>query len=147
LPAGVVTHPVGTDPLVLFRSSQVPAAGSGRLPLKGRSVVVSTYDMRVDEVCERLARLGADARRGVTLATGIAMARPRGHLAVMPRSAVAHDVRADETIDRLPFAMSMELTMVTGRNPDPRLVGVIPALRSELGLRRSVSRAGAPARR
>lgn len=146
LPTGVASHSVGTDPLVLFRSSSVPPAGRGRFPLKGRPVVVSTYDMRADELRERLERLGAHARRAVTLATGIAMARRREHLAVLPRSAVAHDLRPGETIDRLPFNMSMELTMITGRNPDNRMVEMLPALRRELGLRRPVSRADGAAR-
>lgn len=134
LPTGVVAHPLGHDPLVLFRTAGVEPISRGRLPLRDRPVVVSTFDLRLDELLQRLQRLGADARRGITLATSISMARRRGHLAVLPQSAAAMDLHEDETIERLPFRMSVQLTMITGRRPDPRLIEVIPALRKELGL-------------
>ncbi|WP_188835285.1 LysR family transcriptional regulator [Flexivirga endophytica] len=135
LPSGVVAHPIGLDPLALFRAAGVQPMSSGRMPLRDRPVIVSTFDLRLDELLDRLQRLGADARRGVTLATAISMARRRGHLAVLPRSAVAMDLHPDEAIDRLPFRMSVQLTMITGRRPDPRLLGITGALRKELGLR------------
>ncbi|RNI20344.1 LysR family transcriptional regulator [Flexivirga caeni] len=136
LPGGVMTHHVGHDPMVLFRASGVAPAGRGRMPLRDRPVIVSTFDLRLDELMQRLSGLGADARPGVTLATAIAMARRRGQLAALPRSAVAADLHADESIDRLPFRMSVQLSMITGRRPDPRLLGMLPGLRRELGLRR-----------
>ncbi|HWC20969.1 MAG TPA: LysR family transcriptional regulator [Flexivirga sp.] len=136
LPSSVVAHPIGRDPLVFFRAAGVEPPGRGRLPLRDRPVIVSTFDLRLDDIVQRLQRLGSDARRGITLATAISMARRRGHLAVLPHSAVAMDLHPDEAIDRLPFRMSVQLTMITGRRPDPRLTDLIPALRKELGLRK-----------
>lgn len=143
LPTGVVAHPIGRDPLALFRAAGVPPIGPGRTPLRGRQVIVSTFDLRLDQLMQRLHGLGADVRRGITLATAISMARRRGHLAVLPRSAVATDLHDNESIDRLPFRMSVQLTMITGRRPDPRLTDVIPALRKELGLRPAQRRTAA----
>ncbi|NNG39547.1 LysR family transcriptional regulator [Flexivirga sp. ID2601S] len=136
VPSSVVTHQVGTDPLVLFRAVGVEPIGRGRLPLRDRQVVASTYDLSTEEVLERLHRLGADARPGVTLAAAIAMARKRGHLAVLPRSAVAFDLREGEVVERLPFRRSMRLVMAAPRTADPRLLGILRGLRRELDLAR-----------
>ncbi len=136
VPSSVVIHQVGTDPLVLFRAVGVEPMSRGRLPLRDRQVVASTYDLSTEEVLEGLHRLGADARPGVTLAAAIAMARKRGHLAVLPRSAVAFDLREGEVVERLPFRRSMRLAMATPRTADPRLLGVLRGLRRELDLAR-----------
>ncbi|MDF8265282.1 LysR family transcriptional regulator [Luteipulveratus flavus] len=135
LPRGVLVHALGEDQLVLFRPLGVPPLSRGRLPLAGRSVAFSTYDLGAPVLQARLESLGATARRGVTLPTTLAMARRRGQPAVVPRSAVASDLREGEAVERLPFAARLRLSMVTAREHDPRLVGVLPALRRDLGLR------------
>ncbi|AKU17297.1 LysR family transcriptional regulator [Luteipulveratus mongoliensis] len=134
LPRRVLVHPVGADRLVLFRPAAATPAGRGRWPFKGRAVVYSTYDLGSAQLQARLESLGATARRGVTMPTTLAMARRRGHLAVVPQSAIARDLRDGEAIDRLPFTSRLRLSMVTGREPDPRLVRVLPTLRRDLGL-------------
>ncbi|NHN56105.1 LysR family transcriptional regulator [Calidifontibacter sp. DB0510] len=135
MPTGVVVHPLGEDELVIFRAVGVSRAGRGRLPLRERQVVFTTYDTRSDLLRADLERWGATARLGITLQTTVAMARRRGHLAVLPRSAVAFDLREGEQVDPLPTPRRLRLSLVTGRAADPRLMRVLPGLRRELGLR------------
>lgn len=134
LPRGVRTHALGEDSLVLVRKASTPGVGRGRQPLKGRRVVYSTYDLMGPVVRERLERLGAWAHQGVTLPSTLALARHRDCLAVLPRSAVAHQLGADEVIEPLPFRIRIRLSLVTGRDPDARLVAAAPALRRALHL-------------
>ncbi|GAA4208976.1 LysR family transcriptional regulator [Actinocatenispora rupis] len=135
LPRGLRAHPVGADELVFLRVPGVPAVRAGRQPLRGRHVVLATYDLRLAEVRRRLERLGADVRLGATLATTLGMARRSGHLAVLPRSAVAADPRPDERIEPLPFRTPLKLSLITPRPGDPRLLAALPDVRDALGLR------------
>lgn len=137
IPRGLRSHPVGTDELVVFRASGVPPVSTGRQPFRDRPVAVATYDMRLAEVQQRLERLGALVRLGATMATTLGMARRSGHLAVLPRSAVAADLRPGERVEPLPFRVSLRLSLVTPRQGDPTLLAALPAVRDALGLKRS----------
>lgn len=134
VPRTLTTHVVGDDELVLLRATEVPGLGTGRTPLRGRDVVFTTYDTRAAELRRRLERLGATARPGITMATTLAMARRRGHLAVVPRTAAVMDLREDEVVEELPFRARLRLSMVTPHLADARLLDVLPRLRAELGL-------------
>jgi DNA-binding transcriptional LysR family regulator len=134
LPPGVVTRPVGHDELVLFVPAGVELPRSGKQPFRERSMPFSTYDRSGDDICARLIALGAKARRGVTLGTTVAMARRRSQLAVVPRTALSHELRPGEQLVPAPFRHRLTLSMVTGPNPPARLISVLPKLREALHL-------------
>lgn len=128
LPRGVRVHPLGEDTLVLFRPDGVPRRGRGRLPLRDRRVLYSTYDLRGGELHTRLERLGAAAQQGVTMPTTLATARRRHCLAVVPRSVLAHDLRPGEVVERLPFDMTVRLSLVTSREGPAELLAITDQL-------------------
>jgi DNA-binding transcriptional LysR family regulator len=134
LPRGITATTVGRDELVLFLPAGVPAVRRAKAPLKGRRVVFSTYDLRSDELRTRLIALGADAHRGGTLQTTLAIARRRGNVALVPRSAVSKQLLAGERVHPAPFRHRLTLSVVTGPRPAPAIVRVLPRLRRELGL-------------
>jgi DNA-binding transcriptional LysR family regulator len=134
LPRGTVARPVGRDELVLFVPDRVALPGSGKQPLRERSLAFSTYDLGGDEICSRLIALGAKARRGVTLGTTVAMARRRSQLALVPRSALSHELRPGEQLIPAPFKHRLTLSLVTGTTPLPRLISLLPSLREALHL-------------
>jgi DNA-binding transcriptional LysR family regulator len=134
LPRGAKARPVGRDELVLFAPSGVTLPGTGRQPLKDREIPFSTYDRGSEEIRSRLIALGAQARRGVTLGTTVAMARRRTQLALVPGSALSGELRPGEQLVRAPFRYRLTLSFVTGNTPDPRLLRALPHLRQELNL-------------
>jgi DNA-binding transcriptional LysR family regulator len=134
LPHGTVARPVGRDELVLFVPEGVEPPRGGKQPLRDRSIAFSTYDRGGDEVCSRLIALGAKARRGVTLGTTVAMARRRSQLALVPRSALSHELRPGEQLLPAPFKHRLTLSLVTGTTPLPRLISLLPSLREALHL-------------
>lgn len=134
LPRTVRVTNLGRDSLALFRRRDTPGLTSGPRPLAGRRVLVATYDRNGPEVLERLTRLGARAESAPTLPTALSMARYRDVLAVVPRSALAHQIGEDETSERLPFQQHITLSLVTGRKPDRRLAGCRTALGQSLHL-------------
>lgn len=134
LPRGTTSRPVGREELVLFVPPGVALPGVGKQPLKDRDIPFSTYDRGAEEVRHRLISLGARARRSVTLGTTVAMARRRGQLALVPRSALAGQLLPGERVVPAPFRYRLTLSLVTGGTPDRRLVRVLPDLRRELGL-------------
>lgn len=121
----LLLHRLGHDELVLMRPAGRERR-AGRTPLRDERVFYTTYDGHGAVLHERLERLGAQVSAGATLATSLAMARWRDSLAVVPRSALAHDLHEDESIERLPFTSRIELTLVTGREPDPALLATLP---------------------
>lgn len=134
LPRGTVARPVGRDELVLFVPRGVALPGTGRQPLRERDLPFSTYDRGADEIRARLIALGANARRGVTLGTTVAMARHRSQLALIPRSALSHELRPGERLVPAPFRYRLTLTLVTGTTPPARLLALLPQLRDALHL-------------
>ncbi|KNX36803.1 hypothetical protein VV01_06035 [Luteipulveratus halotolerans] len=141
LPRLVRVHALGEDTLVTLRRRDVAPLGRGRRALAGRRVVYSTYDRMGPVLHERLERLRARPQQGPTLPTTIAYARAGDCIAVLPRSAIAHQLRDDEVIEPLPVRVTLRLSVVTGRAPDPDLVSSIPALRRALGVGRAQPRA------
>jgi len=134
LPRGTVARLVGWDQLVLFVPTGVDLPGRGRLPLRERDLPFSTYDLGADEIRSRLIALGARARRGVTLGTTVAMARRRSQLALVPRSALSHELRPGERLVPAPFRYRLALSLITGATPPPRLLALLPQLREALDL-------------
>lgn len=126
-------HAIGDDVLVLFLPESVAEPRGRRQPLRDREVVFCTYDLGSDELRARIAALGGRPRRGGEVASTLTIARRRGHVAVLPRSALADLAPGERYVD-LPFKHRLQLSMVTGPEPDPRLVGVLPRLRRELAL-------------
>ncbi|MFG1910020.1 LysR family transcriptional regulator [Kribbella sp. NPDC048928] len=134
LPRGTVARRVGRDELVLFIPPGARPPGRGRQPLKDRPVVFSTYDRGIEDLRTRLAALGANPRRGVTLSTTIAMARRRAHLALIPRSALATELRPGEHLTPAPFRYRLTLSVVTTPTPPKPLTTHLPHLRTTLNL-------------
>lgn len=126
-------HAVGGDRLVLFLPVSAPTPAGRRQPLREQDVVFCTYDLGSDELRARLAALGGRPRRGGDIASTLTIARRRGHPAVVPRSALANLADGERQAD-LPFTHRLQLSMVTGPDPDPRLLEVLPRLRQELAL-------------
>lgn len=139
LPRHVRVATLGRDSLELFRRRDVPGRVSGRRPFADRRVLVATYDSSGPEVRARLSRLGAIAEPAPTLPSALAMARRRGVLAVVPRSALAHNLADGEVLERLPFQQRITLSLVTGRDPDPRLKAGLRKLGHALHLRATTS--------
>ncbi|MEU4390154.1 LysR family transcriptional regulator [Kribbella sp. NPDC023855] len=134
LPRGTVARPVGRDELVLFVPRRVALPGTGRQPLRERDLPFSTYDRGADQIRSRLIALGVTPRRGVTLATTVAMARHRSQLALIPKSALSHELRPGEQLIPAPFRYRLTLSLVTGPTPPPRLLALLPKLRDALHL-------------
>lgn len=134
MPRGTAARAVGHDELVQFVPAGVPAPRRTKEPFKDRRVVFATYDLGRDEIRSRLIALGADVQRGVTLVTALAIARRRGEVAILPRSAVAGRLFAGERVLAAPFRYRLTLSVVTGPRPAPALLAVLPRLRRELGL-------------
>ncbi|MFC0623208.1 LysR family transcriptional regulator [Kribbella deserti] len=136
LPRAVQAQPVGHEDLMTFLPAGVDAPRGRKEPLKGLDVPFATYDAGVDDIRARLIALGAKARRGVTLATTVAMARRRSQPAVVPPSALAGQLQPGERLVPAPLRYRITLSLVTPSTPDPRILRVLPTLRRELGLRR-----------
>ncbi|MEU4191592.1 LysR family transcriptional regulator [Kribbella sp. NPDC026611] len=134
LPHGAVARRVGRDDLVLFVPPGARPPGRGRQPLKDRPIAFSTYDRGAEDVHARLAALGAIPRRGVTLSTTVAMARRRNHLALVPRSALATELRPGEHLTPAPFRYRLTLSVVTTPTPPAVLIRHLPRLRAALQL-------------
>ncbi|MEV8371132.1 LysR family transcriptional regulator [Kribbella sp. NPDC056861] len=135
LPRGTVARPVGRDELVLFVPAGVDPPGTGKYPLRERDLPFATYDRGADEIRTRLIAHGAKARRGITLATTVAMARRRSQLALIPRSALSHELGPGERLVPAPFRYRLTLSMVTGTEPPRRLLRLLPHLREALHLK------------
>lgn len=134
LPRGTVARRVGHDELVLFVPPGARPPGRGKQPLKDRPVAFSTYDRGIEEIHARLIALGAIPRRGVTLSTTVAMARRRAHLALVPRSALATELRPGEHLTPAPFRYRLTLSVVTTPTAPRPLMRHLPQLRTTLNL-------------
>ncbi|GAA2829651.1 LysR family transcriptional regulator [Kribbella solani] len=134
LPRGAVHRRVGRDELVLFVPPGARPPGRGRQPLKNRPIAFSTYDRGSEEIHNRLTALGALPRRGVTLGTTVAMARRRSHLALVPHTALATELRPGEHLIAAPFRYRLTLSLVTTRTPPKPLLAYLPNLRTTLNL-------------
>jgi DNA-binding transcriptional LysR family regulator len=134
LPRGTAARRVGRDELVLFVPPGARPPGRGRQPLKDRHVAFSTYDRGAEDIHARLAALGALPRRGVTLGTTVAMARRRAHLALVPRSALATELRPGEHLTSAPFRYRLTLSVVTGTTPPKPLLARLSGLKATLNL-------------
>ncbi|TCO28120.1 molybdate transport repressor ModE-like protein [Kribbella steppae] len=134
LPRGTIARRVGRDELVLFVPPGATPPGRGKQPLKDRPIPFSTYDRGAEEIHARLVALGAVPRRGVTLSTTIAMARRRTQLALIPRSALAAELRPGERLTPAPFRYRLTLSLVTTATPPKPLIHHLPNLRTTLNL-------------
>jgi len=134
LPRGTIARRVGRDELVLFVPPGATPPGRGKQPLKDRPIPFSTYDRGAEEIHARLVALGAVPRRGVTLSTTIAMARRRTQLALIPRSALAAELRPGERLIAAPFRYRLTLSLVTTPTPPKPLIHHLPNLRTTLNL-------------
>jgi molybdate transport repressor ModE-like protein len=134
LPRGTIARRVGRDELVLFAPPGVTPPGRGKQPLKDRPIPFSTYDRGAEEIQARLVALGAVPRHGVTLSTTVAMARRRTQLALVPRSALATELRPGERLIPSPFRYRLTLSLVTTPTPPRPLIQQLPTLRTTLNL-------------
>jgi molybdate transport repressor ModE-like protein len=134
LPRGTVARRVGRDELVLFVPPGATPPGRGKQPLKDLPIAFSTYDRGAEEIHARLVALGALPRRGVTLSTTVAMARRRTQLALIPRSALAAELRPGEHLSPAPFRYRLTLSLVTTPTPPKPLIRHLPNLRTALNL-------------
>lgn len=134
LPRGTVARRVGREELVLFIPPGAKPPGRGKQPLKDRLIPFSTYDRGAEEIHARLIALGAVPRQGVTLSTTVAMARRRSHLALVPRSALATELRPGEHLTPAPFRYPLTLSLVTTPTPPKPLIHLLPHLRTTLDL-------------
>jgi len=134
LPRGTIARRVGRDELVLFVPAGATPPGRGKQPLKDRPIPFSTYDRGAEEIHARLVALGAVPRRGVTLSTTVAMARRRTQLALVPRSALATELRPGEHLTPAPFRYRLTLSLVTTPTPPKPLIEHLPTLRTTLNL-------------
>ena len=134
LPRGTVARRVGRDELVLFVPPGARPPGRGRHPLNARPVAFATYDRGIEDIHARLAALGALPRRGVTLSTTVAMARRRAHLALVPRSALATELRPGEHLTPAPCRYRLTPSVVTSPPPPRPLIQYLPRLRATLNL-------------
>ncbi|TDD29310.1 LysR family transcriptional regulator [Kribbella turkmenica] len=134
LPRGTVARRVGRDELVLFVPPGAAPPGRGRQPLKDRPIPFSTYDRGAEDIHARLVALGAVPRRGVTLGTTVGMARRRTQLALVPRSALATELRPGERLVPAPFRYRLTLSLVTTPTPPKPLIRHLPNLRTTLNL-------------
>jgi DNA-binding transcriptional LysR family regulator len=134
LPRSVRRIRLGRDDMVLLLPPGVPALRRNDRPLRGREVVLATYDASGDTVRRRLVDLGASPRRAATVQTALGVARRRGLPAVVPRSA-AQRLPRERVLD-LPWTHRLRLDLVVPRSPDRRVVATASTLRRELGLTR-----------
>ncbi|TCO50143.1 DNA-binding transcriptional LysR family regulator [Kribbella antiqua] len=134
LPRGTIARRVGRDDLVLFQPPGADPPGRGKHPLKDRQIPFSTYDRGFEEIHARLVSHGAVPRQGVTLSTTVAMARRSGHLALVPRSALATELRPGEALTPAPFRYRLTLSLVTTPTPPKPLIQLLPHLRTTLNL-------------
>jgi len=134
LPRGTTARRVGRDELVLFVPPGATPPGRGKYPLKDRPIAFSTYDLGAEDIQARLVALGAIPRRGVTLSTTVAMARRTSHLALVPRSALATELRPGERLTPAPFRYRLTLSLVTTPSPPRPLIQLFPHLRTTLNL-------------
>jgi DNA-binding transcriptional LysR family regulator len=134
VPRSVRRIRLGRDDLVLLLPVGVAAPRRGDRPLRGREVVMATYDASGDAVRRRLVDLGAAPRRAATVQTALGVARLRGVPAVVPRSAVERLPR--ERVADLPWTHRLRLDLLVSRHADPRIVATASTLRRGLGLAR-----------
>jgi DNA-binding transcriptional LysR family regulator len=134
VPRSVRRIRLGRDDLVLLLPVGVAAPRRGDRPLRGREVVMATYDASGDSVRRRLVDLGATPRRAATVQTALGVARLRGVPAVVPRSAVERLPR--ERVADLPWTHRLRLDLLVPRHADPRIVATASTLRRGLGLAR-----------
>ncbi len=125
---------LGRDDMVLLLPPGVPAPRGTDRPLRGREVVLATYDASGDAVRRHLVDLGASPRRAATVQTALGVARRRGLPAVVPRSAAVR--RPRERVSDLAWRHRLRLDLVVPRRADPRIVATASTLRRELGLSR-----------
>ena len=62
------------------------------------------------------------------------MARRRAHLALVPRSALATELRPGEHLTPAPFRYRLTLSVVTTPTPPKPLIRYLPRLRATLNL-------------
>jgi molybdate transport repressor ModE-like protein len=134
LPRGTIARRVGRDELVLFVPAGATPPGRGKQPLKDRPIPFSTYDRGAEEIHARLVALGAVPRRGVTLSTTVAMARRRTQLALVPRSALATELRPGERLTPAPVRDRRTHSRVPTPPPPKPLIEHLPTLRTTLNL-------------
>ncbi len=137
LPHGAVVHPIGSDEVVVLVPAGAAGPGRGRQPLRGLRMPVATYDLRRDDLVERLTALGATPRFGATISTTLRMARQAGECAVVPRSAASVDLRDGDRIVALPFSWRLTLSLVTRPDAGRDVLGTVAALRRGLNLKAS----------
>jgi DNA-binding transcriptional LysR family regulator len=133
---GTKRIPLGHDVLAVLvpRGVQAPAR-SGRRAWLGHQVVLSTYSTDAQLVADRLAVRGASVKVAGTASVAVALARQRGDLAVVPRSATMVDVREGERVQPFAWQARIPLSLVVAREPDKRLEPVRHQLIRALGLR------------
>ena len=133
LPRSLVATRLGSEGFILLLPSGVEDIGTGRQPLRGRRVVVSTYDDAIGTLVRRVTAFGATAVRAATVPTALAMARRSTLPAVVPRSTVTH-LHEGDRLAELPWRRRLRLTLLTRRDVDPRLLVAASAVAKELGL-------------
>lgn len=143
LPAGLASPRntrrtrLGVDPLVLVVPNGVtrPAAPRSR-PYAGHDVVLATYSSQPDDDARRLGARGAWVRPASTAPTALALARRRGCLAAVPRSAWRADRRDGERAAPVRPALASTLSLVVASASHPALHEAAGPLAQRLGLGR-----------
>ncbi|CAM3432394.1 LysR family transcriptional regulator [Occultella aeris] len=125
---------LGSDPLLLVAASGVEAIASPRERRRAWPLPVwlATYSSQPDDVAQDFAAMGAHVRLAGSAPVALAIARERGELAAVPRTAWSADRRPGEHAQALPGAFSMPLALVTTRTSP--LSGRGGELATELGL-------------
>lgn len=134
LPPKTVTRDIGRDEMIVFVPAGAPTPSRGRRSLKGLSLPTSTYDMRREELTDRITALGGTPRFGATVTATLRMARLSRDAAIVPRSAAYAELRPGEEIKRLPFHWNLRLSLVTRPDPPDTLLELTDMLTTELGL-------------
>ncbi|MFC7624364.1 LysR family transcriptional regulator [Microlunatus sp. GCM10028923] len=139
LPPGLATPPgtqrieLGLDPMILVAPAAVPLPEPGRGNWPG-TVHLASYSSQPDDVVQSLAGHGASPSVAGSAPIALAVARRRGELAAVPRTAWAVDPRPGEQIRRLGPALAAALGLVLPKPPHERLDGLAPDLGAALGL-------------
>lgn len=132
-PIGVQRFELGPDPVLVVAPAGVslPDLAAGHWPTM---VHLASYSSQPDDVARALARKGATPQVAGSAPVALALARHRGELAAVPRTAWRCDARPDERTKQLSASFATALNVVLPRPTPPLLTDLAPGMRRALGL-------------